>query len=81
MVVMTPPPAVVFMNFGADALEFEIRAILRDINFGISARSEINFAIRRQPFHKDPKPTITRTPQLRQMLTGETDDDHDATLP
>ena len=37
-----PGPSVVFMRFGADALEFEIRAILIDVNYMISARSEIN---------------------------------------
>jgi len=40
-----PAPGVAFMQFGADALEFEIRAILTDVNFMISARSEINFNI------------------------------------
>lgn len=40
-----PPPSVAFMRFGADALEFDIRAILTDVNFMISARSEINFTI------------------------------------
>ncbi len=48
MVVMTPPPSIYFMNFGADALEFEIRAILRDVNFILSAQSELNFQISRR---------------------------------
>ena len=37
-----PEPSVAFMNFGVDALEFEVRAVLVDVNYMISARSEIN---------------------------------------
>jgi len=48
MVVMVPPPAILLMNFGADALEFEVRAILRDINFVNTARSELNFEVARR---------------------------------
>lgn len=48
MVVMTPPPAVLFINFGADALEFEIRAILRDVNYVLSTKSEMNHEIAKQ---------------------------------
>ena len=45
MVLLAPPPSVVFTAFGADALNFEIRAIIRDVNFGLSVKSEMNHAI------------------------------------
>ena len=40
-----PAPAVIFMGFGDSALNFELRLYLTDVNFFLSAKSEINFAI------------------------------------
>lgn len=44
-VLTDPVPAVIFMNFGADALEFELRVILEEVNNMLIARSELNFEI------------------------------------
>lgn len=45
LVLAQPAPVVLFLNFGADALEFEIRCFLRDVNWMMSVRSNINHAI------------------------------------
>lgn len=45
MVLLDPPPQVFFVTFGASSLDFEIRAILRDIAWKLVTQSEMNFEI------------------------------------
>lgn len=44
-VLMQPPPVVALVGFGLETQNFEIRAILRDVNFQVQVRSEINHQI------------------------------------
>lgn len=42
MVLLDPKPSVLFRTFGESSLDFEIRAILRDVSFVMSTHSEMN---------------------------------------
>ncbi|RJL06109.1 mechanosensitive ion channel family protein [Paracoccus aestuarii] len=45
LIAIDPPPAVLFRSLGADALDFEIRAILADVGTGLGVTSDLLHAI------------------------------------
>ena len=45
MVMRDPAPSIIFQGFGVDSLDFEIRAILSDVNWVLGVKSEINHQI------------------------------------
>jgi len=47
-VAKDPAPGVIFQGFGADSMDFEIRAILSDVNYMLSVKSDVNHEIVKQ---------------------------------
>ncbi len=48
MTLRRPPPQVIFQSFGGSSLDFELRAFLRDVNWVVATRSDMNFEIERR---------------------------------
>ena len=45
MLMRRPGPYIVFTGFGADSLDFEIRGVLRDVNWILNVASDIRFSV------------------------------------
>ncbi len=45
LAILNPPPVIVFIGYTPTQLTFEIRVILRDVNFGLQVRSDMNHRI------------------------------------
>lgn len=72
-----PAPSVIFQNFGASALDFELRVFLRDVGNMLSVKSNINFAIAKRfaeegieiPFDQSDV-TLKNVDEIGKALTG-----------
>lgn len=45
MAILNPPPVIALMGYTPTQVNFEIRVILRDVNFGVQVRSDINHRV------------------------------------
>ncbi len=72
LILEDPSPRVLFMQFSPNSMDFELRCWLRDVNFSLSVRSDMNFeiverfareGIRIQFYGRDLRPTEHAEPE------------------
>ena len=51
-ILKDPGPSVVFMGFGPDSINFEIRAFMKDVGYVLAIKSDMNFEIM-EAFNKE----------------------------